>query len=302
MKVRSRHVFAGAALVIRFRRVSLFSCHAAVVISNRQMICLAKEFFADECGFLVSAELVILSTTLVLGLIVGLVAIRDAIGGELADLAQAFRGLDQSYYTTGVRGCLKPNGTWSAWTAGSSFFDTHLRTTGPAQESPVPEDLTIGCYKVIEPKLTPQPCPETAPCAEVSPCLTPPAPTPVIAPACCPETWTPVPEPVPCNTCEDASFSPIPEPPVAPMSYVPMGHAPTTHLPCLSCPPGSAGLLAPTPISVYPGRVTRSRVLEPQPEIYEMNGMNGPAQFAPVFVPYRQNWSAPNAYGPLQVW
>ncbi|WP_437191896.1 hypothetical protein [Planctomicrobium sp. SH527] len=258
------------------------------------MICLAHELIADECGFLVSAELVILSTTLVLGLIVGLAAIRDAIGGELADLAQAFRGLDQSYYTTGVRGCQKPNGTWSAWTAGSSFFDSHLRTTGPVQESPVPEDLTIGCYKVIEPRLESQPCPETAPC------VTPPAPAPVTTPACCPETL--VPAPVPCNTCEEAQFAPIPEYHQVPMSYAPMGNAPSTHLPCLSCPPGPAGLLAPTPISVYPGRVSPRPVLIPQAEMYETNGMNGPAQFAPVIVPYRHNWTAPNAYGPLQVW
>src|SRR5262245_45405381 len=52
----------------------------------------------DEAGFIVSAELVLLATIVVIGMIVGLSSVRDAtitalsdVGGSLSNLAQSFR-------------------------------------------------------------------------------------------------------------------------------------------------------------------------------------------------------------------
>ena len=71
----------------------------------------------DENGFLVSAELVLIATIAVLGLIVGLSEVSFAINNELEDVAAAFGSLNQSY---------EQSGSWSngkGGSAGSSFRD-----------------------------------------------------------------------------------------------------------------------------------------------------------------------------------
>lgn len=55
-----------------------------------------------QAGFIVSAELVLIATILVIGLVVGMVAIRDAMTGEMADVAEAIGNLDQSYSFDGI--------------------------------------------------------------------------------------------------------------------------------------------------------------------------------------------------------
>lgn len=76
---------------------------------------LAK-FWSDENGFIVSSELVLIATMLVLGLIVGLSAVRQAISQELADLATAIGRVSQDYSYSGITG-------HSASVAGSIFTD-----------------------------------------------------------------------------------------------------------------------------------------------------------------------------------
>lgn len=55
-----------------------------------------------QAGFIVSAELVLIATILVIGLIVGMVAIRDALTAEMGDVAEAIGALDQSYTDNGI--------------------------------------------------------------------------------------------------------------------------------------------------------------------------------------------------------
>jgi len=55
-----------------------------------------------QAGFIVSAELMLIATILVIGMIVGLVAIRDAVNAELNDTAEALGAMDQSYYFDGI--------------------------------------------------------------------------------------------------------------------------------------------------------------------------------------------------------
>ena len=62
-----------------------------------------KSLFNDENGFVVSAELILVSTIVVLGLIVGLVEVRQAISEELEDVAAAFGSMNQSYTYSGLK-------------------------------------------------------------------------------------------------------------------------------------------------------------------------------------------------------
>ena len=71
----------------------------------------------DEAGFIVSAELVLVSTIAVLGLVVGLSEVSLNINNELEDVGSAFSCVQQSYNTSGVCGH-KGN------TSGSGFCDT----------------------------------------------------------------------------------------------------------------------------------------------------------------------------------
>ncbi len=54
----------------------------------------------DENGFVVSAELVLVGTILVLGMIVGLTELSFNVNQELEDLGSAVGSINQTYYYT----------------------------------------------------------------------------------------------------------------------------------------------------------------------------------------------------------
>lgn len=76
----------------------------------------------DESGVILSAEIVLIGTILILGMIVGLVELQCAVVAELSDLSSAFGNLDQSYTTSGFSSA-KGNGRWKARTYGASYYD-----------------------------------------------------------------------------------------------------------------------------------------------------------------------------------
>jgi Flp pilus assembly pilin Flp len=76
-----------------------------------------KRFWEDECGAILSAELVLVMTILVIGMIVGLKALQDAVVNELGDVAAAIGALNQSYSFTGVQQ------SGFSMTSGSQFTD-----------------------------------------------------------------------------------------------------------------------------------------------------------------------------------
>jgi hypothetical protein len=59
-------------------------------------------FLRSEDGFLLSSEALLIGTIAVLGLLVGLVSVRDAVVNELGDFSQAIGLLNQAYSYTGV--------------------------------------------------------------------------------------------------------------------------------------------------------------------------------------------------------
>ncbi len=75
-----------------------------------------QRLWQDDAGFIVSAELILIATIAVIGLIVGLASVRDAITAELSDVGGAIQDVNQSYDIDGVVG-------HSAATAGFNFQD-----------------------------------------------------------------------------------------------------------------------------------------------------------------------------------
>lgn len=80
---------------------------------------LIHRFYNDEAGFVVSAELVLVSTITVLALVVGLSEVAFGINGELEDVGAAFGSLNQSFCVSGFKTC----GCKNNHVAGSSFND-----------------------------------------------------------------------------------------------------------------------------------------------------------------------------------
>jgi hypothetical protein len=77
-------------------------------------------FLSDDSGFLLSSESVIVGTLLVLGLIVGVAEVRNAVVEELGDYSQAVAWLSQDFAYTSVSSA---NITSGLSTSGSRFSD-----------------------------------------------------------------------------------------------------------------------------------------------------------------------------------
>ena len=75
-----------------------------------------QKFMLDESGFIVSSEMVLIATMLVLGLLVGLNTLRNSITSELDDIADAIGNINQDYSYSGLTG-------HSASVAGTVFDD-----------------------------------------------------------------------------------------------------------------------------------------------------------------------------------
>jgi len=92
---------------------------------------LLKRLWADDCGALLATEWVFVATILVLGIITGLVAVRQAVISELTEFANAVMALNQSYSFSGQSNCL-------ASTAGSAAIDSSntINEAAVAADSP----------------------------------------------------------------------------------------------------------------------------------------------------------------------
>ena len=63
-----------------------------------------KKLWQDDAGFVVSSELVLIATILVIGIIAGQTALRDAVVGELADVGAAIGDVNQSFSFGAITG------------------------------------------------------------------------------------------------------------------------------------------------------------------------------------------------------
>ncbi len=81
------------------------------------------QLWNDEAGFVISAELVLVATILVIGLIVGLAEVQSAVVQELNDVGDAIGKLNQSYFYTGWSARKNQGRGLKSFTAGSAFID-----------------------------------------------------------------------------------------------------------------------------------------------------------------------------------
>ena len=96
-------------------------------------------FWNDDAGFIVSAELLFLYTIAVLGLLTGMVAIRNAVIHEMVDVADSIGALDQSYTFVGLQGCGGNNKT-----AGSAFDNTGNTVDSKLDITQLPATILVG--------------------------------------------------------------------------------------------------------------------------------------------------------------
>lgn len=61
-----------------------------------------RKLWNDEAGFVVTVEMILVATLLVIGLVSGITMLRDAVLAELGDTAAAFGAIDQSFTAGGA--------------------------------------------------------------------------------------------------------------------------------------------------------------------------------------------------------
>ena len=83
-----------------------------------------RKFFNDECGAIVSAEIVIVLSIAVLAMIVGLSEVAVAVNTELNDISNAIGRLNQTYSFTGFGSTKTGAATAKNSYAGSTWVDS----------------------------------------------------------------------------------------------------------------------------------------------------------------------------------
>lgn len=97
---------------------------------------IVRRIWNDDAGFVVSAELVLVSVILVIGMIVGLTTMRDQLVQEFGDMGLAVGALNQSYSFSGA--------TVGGFTvAGSTFADLPDDCDGPDVSGSPPACIAI---------------------------------------------------------------------------------------------------------------------------------------------------------------
>ena len=83
---------------------------------------LMKKLWQDDDGALIATEFLFIAVILVIGLVVGLVYVRNAVTAKLSELAQAVLFLDVSYQFPSINGN-NVGMTSLAQSSGSNVFD-----------------------------------------------------------------------------------------------------------------------------------------------------------------------------------
>lgn len=120
------------------------------------MKCLARSLWQDEHGVILSTEIVIIGSVLVIGLITGMTTLQQAVNGEMQDLAGAIGSLNQSYCFSGQTSTCRYSCSPKACVAGSSYTDCEDAITEDCG------DITAASSELA-----------AAPCQTVSACVRP---------------------------------------------------------------------------------------------------------------------------------
>ena len=82
---------------------------------------LLRQLWNDEAGFVVSSELVLIATILVIGLVVGLTSLRNQVVQELTDTGQAIGAVSQGYTFYGTSKASVAQTDATSWDDHSDF-------------------------------------------------------------------------------------------------------------------------------------------------------------------------------------
>jgi hypothetical protein len=108
------------------------------------MLSLLHRLRQDEHGVILSTELVVVGSLLVVGLITGTTCLQRSVDAELRDLGNAIGSLDQSYSFSAHRK-IGRSGYCSAWTAGSSYFNCEAQQECCHDITGCHQDVAVGC-------------------------------------------------------------------------------------------------------------------------------------------------------------
>ena len=101
---------------------------------------LLRRLWNDEAGFVVSSELVLVATMLVIGLVVGLTSLRNQVVQELADTGAAIGMISQGYEYTGTIKTGFANTDGSGW---DDLTDQCQTTTGADVAGAEPAGISV---------------------------------------------------------------------------------------------------------------------------------------------------------------
>jgi hypothetical protein len=92
----------------------------------------------DDCGAILSTEMVLIGSVVLLGVVAGLATVRDAVTTELANFGGSISNLDQSFVLHGTR-------SHSAATAGTRFVDAADSGDDPGDSLVINERCLVVC-------------------------------------------------------------------------------------------------------------------------------------------------------------
>ena len=101
------------------------------------MTTLFSALYNDEAGFVISAELVLVATIGVLGMIVGLSEVAFNINQELEDVGSAFGSINQTFHykgTAGNKGCIAGSKYNDEWDHGDDSCDVSCDVAPTAEK------------------------------------------------------------------------------------------------------------------------------------------------------------------------
>jgi Flp pilus assembly pilin Flp len=102
-----------------------------------------RRLWRDEAGFVISVELVLVATMLVMAMVVGLESVRDAVLTELADTATAIAQINQSYSYSGVTG-------HASSVSGSAFADATDFCDDTSSSTTTQNDAGTACVAIVD--------------------------------------------------------------------------------------------------------------------------------------------------------
>ncbi len=84
-----------------------------------------RTFWNDQSGFIVSMELVLVATVIVLGLVVGMNEVAVGLNTEFNDISNAVGALQQSFATPNYKGTDPDSGKQYSYSWGTYYIDSH---------------------------------------------------------------------------------------------------------------------------------------------------------------------------------